>query len=307
MREKEKDSQSFCAKLAVMISVLMLILVMIATGSKIVYAADNAKATTNNDSGDTVTSPKKIISVVYDDSGSMAGERWTYANYSLQTLTSLLNTQDELYVTYMSDPSDAKKISLTDIQDSVDKIRDKEDSHNTPEESIDTAVGKLESIKGTDATTQYWLIIMTDGAINEMSNESELQKKIDSVKNKKMDNGSSMYMDYLGMGDAWNIKADEANGLYSFKATDDKILDVMKALANQISGRIEVDSSNITQVDKKTVKVHSELPLYSLSVLSQESDAKVLSAKAENELDVERNISLNATDLKNGIKKEKMF
>ena len=187
------------------------------------------------------------------------------------------------------------------------KIRDKEDSHNTPEESIDTAVGKLESIKGTDATTQYWLIIMTDGAINEMSNESELQKKIDSVKNKKMDNGSSMYIDYLGMGDAWNIKADEANGLYSFKATDDKILDVMKALANQISGRIEVDSSNITQVDKKTVKVHSELPLYSLSVLSQESDAKVLSAKAENELDVERNISLNATDLKNGIKKEKMF
>lgn len=152
---------------------------------QIVYAADNAKATTNNDSGDTVTSPKKIISVVYDDSGSMAGERWTYANYSLQTLTSLLNTQDELYVTYMSDPSDAKKISLTDIQDSVDKIRDKEDSHNTPEESIDTAVGKLESIKGTDATTQYWLIIMTDGAINEMSNESELQKKIDSVKNKK--------------------------------------------------------------------------------------------------------------------------
>lgn len=306
MRGKEKDSQSFCAKLAVMISVLMLILVMIATGSKTVYAADNAKATTNNDSGDTVTSPKKIISVVYDDSGSMAGERWTYANYSLQTLTSLLNTQDELYVTYMSDPSDAKKISLTDIQDSVDKIRSKEDSHNTPEESIDTAIGKLDSVKGTDATTQYWLIIMTDGAINGMSNE-ELQKKIDSVKNKKMDNGSSMYIDYLGMGDAWNIKADEANGLYSFKATDDKILDVMKALANQISGRIEVDSSNITQVDKKTVKVHSELPLYSLSVLSQESDAKVLSAKAENELDVERNISLNATDLKNGIKKEKMF
>lgn len=306
MRGKEKDSQSFCVKLAVMISVLMLILVMIATGSKTVYAADNARATTNNDSGDTVTSPKKIISVVYDDSGSMAGERWTYANYSLQTLTSLLNTQDELYVTYMSDPSDAKKISLTDIQDSVDKIRDKEDSHNTPEESIDTAVGKLDSVKGTDATTQYWLIIMTDGAINGMSNE-ELQKKIDSVKNKKMDNGSSMYIDYLGMGDAWNIKADEANGLYSFKATDDKILDVMKALANQISGRIEVDSSNITQVDKKTVKVHSELPLYSLSVLSQESDAKVLSAKAENELDVERNISLNATDLKNGIKKEKMF
>ena len=79
----------------------------------------------------------------------------------------------------------------------------------------------------------------------------------------------------------------------------------MKALANQISGRIEVDFSNITQVDKKTVKVHSELPLYSLSVLSQESDAKVLSAKAENELDVERNISFKCDGFKEWNKKEK--
>lgn len=307
MKREEKANQKFGRKLAVLASVLLLLLAMIPAGTTKVYAADDAKAVTNNDSGDTVTSPKKIISVVYDDSGSMKGERWTYANYSLQTLTSLLNTQDELYVTYMSDPSKAKKISLTNIQDSVNKIRDKEDNLNTPEKSIDTAIGKLDSVKGTDATTQYWLIIMTDGAINEMSNESDLQNKIDSVKGKKMDNGSSLYIDYLGMGDAWNIKADEENGLYSFKATNEKILDVMKALANQISGRIEVDASNITQIDGKTVKVHSELPLYSLSVLSQESDAKVLSAQAENELDVERNISLNATNLKNGVKKDKMF
>lgn len=307
MRKEGKENQNFCKRLVFIVSVLVLMLVITPIGTKKVYAADNSKAVTNNDSGDTVTSPKKIISVVYDDSGSMSGDRWTYANYSLQTLTSLLNTQDELYVTYMSAPSDAKKISLANIQDSVNKIRDKADSSNTPEKAIDTAIGKLNSIKETDATTQYWLIIMTDGAINEMSNESELQNKIDSVKGKKMDNGSALYIDYLGMGDAWSIKADEENGLYSFKATDEKILDVMKALANQISGRIEVDASNITQIDGKTVKVHSELPLYSLSVLSQESDAKVLSAKAENELDVERNVSLNATNLKNGVKKDKMF
>lgn len=307
MRKEGKERRRNFKKLVMMAIVLVLMLGMLPAGTKKVYAAEDAKAMTNNDSGDTVTSPKKIISVVYDDSGSMTGERWTYANYSLQTLTSLLNTQDELYVTYMSNPSDAKKISLTNIQDSVNKIRDKEDASDTPEESIDTAIGKLDSIKGTDATTQYWLIIMTDGAINEMANESELQQKIDSVKNKKMDNGSLLHIDYLGMGDAWNIKEDEENGLYSFKATNEKILDVMKALANQISGRIEVESSDVTQIDEKTVKVHSELPLYSLSVLSQESDAKVVTAKAENDLDVERNISLNATDLKNGIKKEKMF
>ena len=52
--------------------------------------------------GDEVRAAKKIISVVYDDSGSMEGDKWVYASYAMQALTALLNTQDELYLTYMS-------------------------------------------------------------------------------------------------------------------------------------------------------------------------------------------------------------
>ena len=49
-----------------------------------------------------VQTNKKIISIVYDDSGSMSmdGEKkWAYANYAMQTFAALLNGQDELYLT----------------------------------------------------------------------------------------------------------------------------------------------------------------------------------------------------------------
>lgn len=67
MREKEKDSQSWC-KAGSNDQCADVDISNDSNRKQIVYAADNAKATTNNDSGDTVTSPKKIISVVYDDS-----------------------------------------------------------------------------------------------------------------------------------------------------------------------------------------------------------------------------------------------
>ena len=42
---------------------------------------------------------KKIISVVYDDSGSMSGNNEAYANYSMQTFAAMVNKEDELYIT----------------------------------------------------------------------------------------------------------------------------------------------------------------------------------------------------------------
>ena len=45
---------------------------------------------------------KKIVSLVYDDSGSMLGDKWAYANYAVQTFCGMLNSEDQLYITYMS-------------------------------------------------------------------------------------------------------------------------------------------------------------------------------------------------------------
>ena len=43
---------------------------------------------------------RKIVSVVYDDSGSMEGDKWANANYAMQTFCGMLNSEDQLYITY---------------------------------------------------------------------------------------------------------------------------------------------------------------------------------------------------------------
>ena len=46
---------------------------------------------------------RKIVSIVYDDSGSMTvGGKWAYANYAMQSFCGMLNSEDQLFITYMS-------------------------------------------------------------------------------------------------------------------------------------------------------------------------------------------------------------
>ena len=74
-------------------------------------------------SGDEIRAPKKIISIVYDDSGSMVGDRWVYTSYAMQGLIALLNEEDELYITFMSSPSTAQQFPLDDIGQAVGRIQ----------------------------------------------------------------------------------------------------------------------------------------------------------------------------------------
>ena len=45
---------------------------------------------------------RKIVSVVYDDSTSMKASKWSNANYAMQSFCGMLNSEDQLYITYMS-------------------------------------------------------------------------------------------------------------------------------------------------------------------------------------------------------------
>lgn len=244
--------------------------------------------------GDEIRASKKIISVVYDDSGSMCGERWSYTNYAMQALIALLNEQDELYITFMSDPQNCKSFDTHALDSSIKKIRGWTDCGGTPGETLDTAYKKLTSIKESDATAQFWMIIMTDGMI---AMNSTLQNKLDSYKNNKMSNGTMLNVVYLAMGAAGAAKEDRAGHLYTFEAdSDEEIVGSMRDIANLVSGRLAPDS--IAQTDATTITVTSKLPLYSISVLSQKSDAEVKEAyTSEEKLNVARNLKLDATNL----------
>lgn len=246
--------------------------------------------------GDEVKAAKKIISVVYDDSGSMFGNSWVYANYAMQSLAALLNEKDELYITYMSSPETVVETDLSDVGKVVSNIREWSESGTTPGKTIKTAAKKLQSISEKDASTQFWLVVMTDGKISGLS--KSLQKTLNSYKGKTMSNSSALNVVYLGMGSkAEKISEDKAGGLYSYRSkTDQEIFSAMFEVANLISGRFS--ATGIKQIDSKTIQFSSPLPLYSISVLSQSSDAIVEKAyTTEAQLDINRNILLDATDI----------
>lgn len=242
--------------------------------------------------GSDVRVPKKIISVVYDDSSSMFGDRWVYTNYAMQALTALLNEQDELYITYMSQPYTVTTMNLTSIDGAVQEIRNWTQNGATPAEALDTAKTQLDNSAESDATTQFWLFVMTDGDI---AGVSDLQNKMDSFQGAPMSNGSALNVVYLSMGDA--ADALHSNGsLYAFSAdNNDAITSAMGEISNLISGRITAD--DIKKVDDQTYTFSSDLPLYSISVLSQQSSAVVTGAKTtEENLNLYRNIPLDASD-----------
>jgi hypothetical protein len=281
--ENIKDDMMKKRILIVSIS-LIYVFIMICSGMITAYAYN----------GDEIRASKKIISVVYDDSGSMLGERWSYTDYAMQALIALLNEQDELYITFMSDPYTAVPMDTSDLLTTIKKIHDWSDYGETPGEALDTARQKIGSINESDTTAQFWLVIMTDGGI---SMTSTLQEKLNSYKNNIMSNGTALNVVYLGMGEAAKATEDIANNLHTFEAdSDSEIISTLQEIANLVSGRLDADQ--VSQIDGKTISVSSKLPLYSISILSQKSNAQVISAKtAEEDLNIQRNLALDATNL----------
>ncbi len=255
--------------------------------------------------GDEVRAAKRIISVVYDDSGSMCNlPRWSYANYAMQALIALLNEQDELYITFMSDPRNAAPMDTSDLPGCIKTMHDWHRNGGTPGEALDTARRKLGDIQESDATAQFWLIIMTDG---EIMMDSSLQNKLDSFKGNPMSNGTPLNVVYLGMGSAATASEDKAHNLHTFVADSDaEIVSALQDIAGLVSGRLTPDKT--AQTDSRTITVTSKLPLYSLSILSQQSDAQVVSAKTKEEtLSIQRNLALDAANLPNGVPVDSLY
>lgn len=249
-----------------------------------------------------VSAAKKIISVVYDDSGSMYDENssWSAANYAMQAFAALLNEKDEMYITYMSDvgyeTEGAVDIDLHNVDSAVKWIREGEKvghSGGTPMRSVQIAMDKLKSIQEDDPNTQFWLVILTDGAMSpDINGYSDLQQLLNDYTGTTMSNGSQVYINYMGIGSAAvNIQGDSAKGLDSVQAGTD-IVSALSDIANRISGRMEFTSNQMSQADARTLKIHSDIPLYTISVFSQSSNAQVTGISSETDMTVERNIPL---------------
>ena len=119
-----------------------------------------------------ISQTKRHIAMIYDDSTSMyytEGAKepvlsWAYANYMTQAFCALLNPQDSLYISYMSDvDSDVTSTNLMEMdkEKAISTIRQHTNSiTKTPFDVVDSAYNSLyeldESLKD-----EYWLVILT--------------------------------------------------------------------------------------------------------------------------------------------------
>ena len=246
--------------------------------------------------------PKKIISVVYDDSGSMIGEATESANYAVQVFEALMGSRDELYITYMSDVEDGKRIShkvdLQNVGQAVSDFRNRQYNYrDTPLAATEVALETLKGIDEQDDSTQFWLVILTDGDMDQTAETSyrDLESLLSDIKGFRMSNGTPLHTYYFGIGSgAKEITPDHADELYAVSSPD--IVPTLGGIANVISGRIKYTDSEIKYIDDRTVIVSSSLPLFSLSVFTQKSYAEVTGAECKNEegdtitLQADRNI-----------------
>lgn len=248
-----------------------------------------------------VCAAKRIISVVCDDSGSMVGDKWMFANYATQALIAQLNDTDELYITFMSNASTAVKINLKDLPGEVKSMENRDCPGGTPYQAIKTAYEKLENVAISDSNAQYWLIVTTDGAVANIPQtdgmNGTLQSVLDKHKGAKMPNGTGLNVAYLAMDAQFSCTEDKGNNLHTYTATTpQQISTSLSDISNMISSRLEADP--VTQVDGKTISFSSKLPIYSISVLSQQSAATVQSATSQSgALNVDRNIALQKQQL----------
>lgn len=237
---------------------------------------------------------KKIVSVVYDDSGSMVGDKWAYANYAQQAFCGMLNSEDQLYLTYMSYTLGSSSytpgkvdLSSSGIQKSIENIK----GHNnygdkTPFNSVEVAFNKLKSVKDSNNNTQYWLVIITDGDFDECYGRSEsvkkefLNSKLSGFTDITMPNGTKPQITFLAIGDGIvPPDTDETRGIYVYPAeTADEIVDAMASMADRVSGRTCLDAGKIKKENENTITFSSPIPLFNIAVVEQKTDVIIESA-----------------------------
>ena len=138
---------------------------------------------------------KRIVTLVYDDSSSMYEtldqenqkvfiDNWKYANYSLQSLVGLLDEQDLLYVVPMSSPERVIDLALGEEnrQKEIADIRSWDGREATPLQSIHTAMNQLASVSLEHPEAELWLIVLTDGVFNELTDPDLTKTEKDQYK-----------------------------------------------------------------------------------------------------------------------------
>lgn len=257
----------------------------------------------------------KIVSVVYDDSGSMINGtnnyKYVYAEYAMQTFCGMLNSEDKLYRTYISAPTSTTELDLSadKIQKSVENATRRGGS-GTCFEAVESAYETLSGVSDSNANTQYWLVVITDGEFmtgidTSVEKKDFLNTKFRSYANSTMLNGTTPQITFLSIGDGVIAPdPDEEVGIYTYHAANEnEIMDAMSSMADKVSGRTRLTADSLKLVDSNTVQFTSAIPLLNIAVLAQGGNSAITKASYSGgkEIPISRSVDLNAVAKDNTI------
>ena len=160
---------------------------------------------------------------------------------------------------------------------------------------------ELVSHEDTDSSTQYYLIVLSDGgfmddATNQITIDTgTVQGQFESFYGTLMPNQTHMNTYYLAIGAEAVALTDKPDLNFHAQTASDgqSMILAIGALAYTISGRYRLDASEISVYDT-LVSFTSELPLKSVSFLSQGREAAVSSVTGPNgeNYEIRRNVTL---------------
>ena len=210
---------------------------------------------------------KRMIYVVFDDSGSMDAEfRWSRAKYALEVFTAMLDDQDTLKVFALNSGS-TLEMGGND-KDRVQKIHQwgaNQNGGSTPFGKVEVAAKELINKKSADKENlDCWLIVLTDGEFDEVYQSSELENKFDGW------NDEGIKTIYMGIGSgAKAIRGNPGKGAYAYKAEESTdILHPLKDIANRIFERLSLPASHI-QKSGNTYTLNLDIPTKHIIVFAQ--------------------------------------
>ena len=263
-----------------------------------------------------VSYKKKIVSVLFDNSTSMASPVEDYkteqAKYSLEMLASLLSEQDELYLWPMNGATAATNINLlsanrnSEIKNNIIENTALKPMGGTPHESIGRALSTLceRGLKSSsdqyfdeNRDIEYWLVILTDG-------EFDGGRKSDLVLEDYIKDYVGLNTIYLAFGSgAYDITKSEITKKYPLSAycvEPVNIASSMQDVANKISGRYGAESgSGKYEVSGNAVTVDLDkfnFAVNNVAIMVQNSGATLSSTTYEGKnLTVTQGVTLKGT------------
>ena len=244
---------------------------------------------------------QKIVSVVYDNSGSMYGNKTHLAAYSMKMLMGLFDERDTLVITPLNKSDTHANTTLgnsievnlaaADRESEINRIISQnayvfsDPGGSTPSDAIGLGVQELVSRGLKDAghlyeaedDKEYWLVIMTDGDFDDGNQGDLIGAQI-----KDYPSLNTIFISFENTLKLQGSILENTNLHFSaYEAGTKNLVSVMQEISNKMSGRYTLKQDTDYTVSGNKVTIHLDklgFALSSVSLIAQNCGATMTSA-----------------------------